>query len=111
MIAPSPNSATRRAPALSLLRRQEGFFLCATAMAEHVILSAEDIRRALSRIAHEIVEHNPTLADVVIVGMRTRGVPIAARLAQRIAEFEGQPRPVSPRRPCYAHRDKRAVRC
>jgi pyrimidine operon attenuation protein/uracil phosphoribosyltransferase len=57
-------------------------------MAEHVILSAEDIRRALSRIAHEIVEHNPTLADVVIVGMRTRGVPIAARLAHRIAELK-----------------------
>jgi len=63
-------------------------------MAEHVILSAEEIRRTLSRIAHEIVEHNPTLADIVIVGMRTRGVPIAARLAQRIAEFEGQPVPV-----------------
>jgi len=63
-------------------------------MTEHVILSAEEIRRALSRIAHEIVEHNPTLADVVIVGMRTRGVPIAARLAHRIAEFEGQPVPV-----------------
>ena len=51
-------------------------------------------RRTLSRIAHEIVEHNPALAEVVIVGMRTRGVPIAARLAQRIAEFEGQPVPV-----------------
>ena len=63
-------------------------------MTEHVILSSEDIRRALSRIAHEIVEHNPTLAELVIVGMRTRGVPIATRLAQRIAEFEGQPVPV-----------------
>ena len=63
-------------------------------MAEHVVLSAEEIRRTLSRIAHEIVEHNPTLADVVIVGMRTRGVPLAARLAQRIADFEGQPVPV-----------------
>jgi len=63
-------------------------------MAEHVILSAEEIRRTLSRIAHEIVEHNPTLAELVIVGMRTRGVPLAIRLAQRIAEFEGQPVPV-----------------
>jgi len=63
-------------------------------MAEHVILSAEEIRRTLSRIAHEIVEHNPTLAELVIVGMRTRGVPLAVRLAQRIAEFEGQPVPV-----------------
>ena len=63
-------------------------------MTEHVILSSEDIRRALSRIAHEIVEHNPTLTDVVLVGMRTRGVPMAGRLAQRIAEFEGQSVPV-----------------
>ena len=63
-------------------------------MAEHVILSAEDIRRALSRIAHEIAEHNPILPDVVLVGMRTRGVPLAVRLAQRIAEFEGQSVPV-----------------
>jgi pyrimidine operon attenuation protein/uracil phosphoribosyltransferase len=63
-------------------------------MAEHVILSADEIRRALSRIAHEIVEHNATLTDVVLVGMRTRGVPLAGRLAQRIADFEGQAVPV-----------------
>ena len=63
-------------------------------MAEHVILTAEEIRRALSRIAHEIAEHNPILPDVVLVGMRTRGVPLAVRLAQRIAEFEGQAVPV-----------------
>ena len=63
-------------------------------MAEHVILSLEDIRRSLSRIAHEIVESNPTLDDLVLVGMRTRGVPLAARLAQRIADFEGRAVPV-----------------
>ncbi len=63
-------------------------------MAEHVILSTEEIRRALSRIAHEIVEQNPSLTDVVLVGMRTRGVPMAARLAQRIADLEGRPVPV-----------------
>jgi len=63
-------------------------------MAEHVILSPEDIRRSLSRIAHEIVENNPTLNDLVLVGMRTRGVPLAARLAQRIADFEGRGVPV-----------------
>jgi pyrimidine operon attenuation protein/uracil phosphoribosyltransferase len=63
-------------------------------MNEHVILSAEEIRRALSRIAHEIAEQNPSLDDVVLVGMRTRGVPLAERLAQRIAEFEGREVPV-----------------
>ena len=74
--------------------RRAGFLLRAAAMPEHVILSADEIRRALSRIAHEIAEHNPSLADVVLVGMRTRGVPLATRLAQRIAEFEGQQVPV-----------------
>jgi len=63
-------------------------------MPEHVILSPEDIRRSLSRIAHEIVESNPTLDDVVLVGMRTRGVPLATRLAQRIGDFEGRAVPV-----------------
>jgi len=63
-------------------------------MNEHVILSSEDIRRGLSRIAHEIVENNPSLDDLVLVGMRTRGVPLAMRLAQRIAEFEGREVPV-----------------
>jgi pyrimidine operon attenuation protein/uracil phosphoribosyltransferase len=63
-------------------------------MVEHVILSPEDIRRSLSRLAHEIVENNPTLKDVVLVGMRTRGVPLAARLAQHIADFEGREVPV-----------------
>jgi len=68
--------------------------LSSALMPEHVILSPEDIRRSLSRIAHEIVENNPTLDDVVLVGMRTRGVPLAARLAQRIADFEGRAVPV-----------------
>ncbi|MGD0205863.1 MAG: bifunctional pyr operon transcriptional regulator/uracil phosphoribosyltransferase PyrR [Dehalococcoidia bacterium] len=82
------------AQALLSASRREGFLLSSAVMAEHVILSPEDIRRSLSRIAHEIVENNPTLDDVVLVGMRTRGVPLAARLAQRIADFEGREVPV-----------------
>jgi len=58
------------------------------------LLNAEDIRRAVRRIAHEIVERNRGLEDVVLVGMRTRGVPLASRLAAAIQEFEGQPVPV-----------------
>jgi pyrimidine operon attenuation protein/uracil phosphoribosyltransferase len=61
---------------------------------EKVILSAEEIRRALSRIAHEIIERNKGGEEVVLVGMRTRGVPLAQRLAQRIKEFEGIDIPV-----------------
>ncbi len=52
------------------------------------VLTAEDVRRAVGRIAHEIVERNRNLDDVVLVGMRTRGVPLASRLAAAIQEFE-----------------------
>ncbi len=60
----------------------------------HIVLSAEDMRRAIRRIAHEIVERNHGLQDVVLVGMRTRGVPLAQRLAAAIQEFEGEAVPI-----------------
>ena len=59
-----------------------------------VVMEAEDVRRALSRIAHEITERNKGINDVVLVGIRTRGVPIAERLAKAIAEIEGKEPPV-----------------
>jgi pyrimidine operon attenuation protein/uracil phosphoribosyltransferase len=58
------------------------------------VLAAEDVRRAVRRIAHEIVERNRGVDDLVLVGMRTRGVPLASRLAEAIQEFEGRPVPV-----------------
>ncbi len=61
---------------------------------DHIVLSAEDIRRAIRRIAHEIIERNRGVENVVLVGMRTRGVPIANRLAEAIQEFEGRDVPV-----------------
>ncbi len=57
-------------------------------MPEKIILSSEDIRRALVRIAHEIIERNKGAQELVFVGMRTRGVPLAKRLAQFIEDFE-----------------------
>jgi pyrimidine operon attenuation protein/uracil phosphoribosyltransferase len=60
----------------------------------HVVLSADDIRRAVRRIAHEIVEHNRGVSSVALVGMHTRGVPLARRLAEAIREFEGDSVPV-----------------
>lgn len=60
----------------------------------HVVLAAEDIRRAIRRIAHEIVERNRGLDGLVLVGMRTRGVPLAHRLAEAIREFEGESVPL-----------------
>ena len=63
-------------------------------MPEKTILTEEDIRRSLSRVAHEIIEHNRGGQGVVLVGMHTRGVPLARRLANLIAEFEGSQVPV-----------------
>jgi pyrimidine operon attenuation protein/uracil phosphoribosyltransferase len=48
-----------------------------------------EVRRALTRIAHEIVEANKGTEDLVIVGIRTRGAPLADRVAAAIASFEG----------------------
>jgi pyrimidine operon attenuation protein/uracil phosphoribosyltransferase len=57
-------------------------------------MSDADIRRAIVRIAHEIVEHNRGTSDLVFVGMLTRGVPLAHRIAAAIREFEGESVPV-----------------
>src|SRR4030088_2149944 len=53
------------------------------------LLGADDIRRAVARLAHEVVERNQGVDSVVLVGLRTRGLPLARRLQQRILEFEG----------------------
>jgi pyrimidine operon attenuation protein / uracil phosphoribosyltransferase len=53
------------------------------------VMESDDIRRALTRIAHEIVEANKGTDDLVLVGIRTRGAPLADRLASAIAAFEG----------------------
>jgi len=63
-------------------------------MPNKVLLSSEDIGRALARIAHEIVERNKGVENVVLVGMRTRGVPLAKRVAKTVENFEGIPVPV-----------------
>ena len=63
-------------------------------MPERMLMTAEDIRRALVRIAHEIVESNRGPKDLVLVGMRTRGVPLASRLATAIEQIEGESVPV-----------------
>jgi len=60
-------------------------------MPERVLMTSEDLRRALVRIAHEILEAHRGSRDLVLIGMRTRGVPIARRLAQAIEAIEGEP--------------------
>ncbi len=59
-----------------------------------VIMDSEAIRRALTRIAHEIVEKNKGIDDVVLVGIRTRGVPLAERIADAIGGIEGERPPL-----------------
>jgi pyrimidine operon attenuation protein/uracil phosphoribosyltransferase len=54
-----------------------------------LLLDAEQIERTLSRIAHEIIERNPELDRVALVGIHTRGVPLARRLRRLIAERAG----------------------
>ena len=54
------------------------------------IVEADGLRRIVTRIAHEIVERNKGVSDLVLVGIRRRGVPLANRIAQKIQEFEGQ---------------------
>jgi pyrimidine operon attenuation protein/uracil phosphoribosyltransferase len=63
-------------------------------MPEKILLTSREIERALARIAHEIVERNKGAEGVVFVGMRTRGVPLARRIAEIIEDFEGTPIPV-----------------
>lgn len=58
------------------------------------IMDEEQMRRAITRIAHEIVEANKGVEGVCLVGVRTRGAPLAKRLAQRIEAFEGAICPV-----------------
>ena len=61
-----------------------------TLVEKTVIMDEQAIRRALTRIAHEIIENNKGIEDVVLVGIRTRGVPLAERLAAEIERIEGR---------------------
>jgi pyrimidine operon attenuation protein/uracil phosphoribosyltransferase len=57
------------------------------------VLDADDVQRALTRIAHEVLERNKGAQSVILLGIPTRGVPLARRLADRIGEVEGRPIP------------------
>ena len=59
-----------------------------------IVLDEQAIRRALTRIAHEIIEKNKGTDHLLLVGIRTRGIFIANRLAERIQQIEGRNVPV-----------------
>ena len=58
------------------------------------VLSNGDVQRVVDRIAHQILEKTQGAQDVVLLGIATRGVPLARRLADRILAFEGRDIPV-----------------
>jgi pyrimidine operon attenuation protein/uracil phosphoribosyltransferase len=59
-----------------------------------LVLDEQAISRALTRIAHQIIEKNKGIEDCLLVGIRTRGIYLAKRLAAKIEEIEGSPIPV-----------------
>ena len=61
----------------------------ASASDGRVVLDAGDISRALTRISHEILERNKGASDLILLGLQTRGVPLAHRLAAKIEAVEG----------------------
>jgi pyrimidine operon attenuation protein/uracil phosphoribosyltransferase len=66
----------------------------ASVSAGKVLLDAEGIERTLSRIAHELIERSDDLEQVALVGIHTRGVPLAQRLRRLVAERTGEELPV-----------------
>jgi pyrimidine operon attenuation protein/uracil phosphoribosyltransferase len=58
------------------------------------IMTADEVRRAIVRISHEVVEKHAGTDDLVLIGIQRRGVPLAGRLADAIAEHEGAILPV-----------------
>jgi pyrimidine operon attenuation protein/uracil phosphoribosyltransferase len=63
-------------------------------MPEKIIMTSGDIRRTLARIAHEVIERNKSTEHLILVGMHTRGVPLARRLANNIEDFEQSKIPI-----------------
>ena len=59
------------------------------------VMDEKDIRQALRRIAHEVIERNKGIDNVALVGIRTRGVPLAARLQEFLKEIEGYEIPLA----------------
>jgi len=62
-----------------------------TNLAQNELLDGPSMARALTRIAHEIIERNKGIDECILVGIKTRGAFLAKRLAQRIEKIEGKP--------------------
>ena len=64
--------------------------------AKALIMDEKAIERAIFRIAHEIIEKNKGVENIVLVGIKTRGLPLALRFSKKIEEIEGSQVPVFP---------------
>lgn len=64
--------------------------------AKALIMDEKAIERAIFRIAHEIIEKNKGIENIVLVGIKTRGLPLALRFSKKIEEIEGSLVPVFP---------------
>jgi pyrimidine operon attenuation protein/uracil phosphoribosyltransferase len=84
---PSPELPSPEAPSAAQQRSPSG-------TTGRTVLDDRDIARALTRISHEILERNKGARDLVLLGIPSRGVPLARRVAQRIASVEGYDVPV-----------------
>jgi pyrimidine operon attenuation protein / uracil phosphoribosyltransferase len=69
------------------------FALHAGASSVAVLMDEAQVGRALTRIAHEIVERNRDASELALVGVRTRGVPLARRIGRSVSEIAGEPVP------------------
>jgi len=63
-------------------------------MSEKIIMTQDDIKRTLARIAHEVIERTKVIENLILVGIHTRGVPLSKRLAANIEDFAGVKIPV-----------------
>jgi pyrimidine operon attenuation protein/uracil phosphoribosyltransferase len=79
------------------------------AQRERLVLDAKALDRALTRITHEILERNRDTSDLVLIGIRSRGVDLAARLAAKISASKRFSCKRNHRRPALSRRLTRAT--
>jgi pyrimidine operon attenuation protein / uracil phosphoribosyltransferase len=75
---------------LKLTYQKKGIGVADVLNEKAIVLDEQAISRALTRIAHEIIEKNKGIEDCVLIGIRTRGIFLADRLAKRINQIEGK---------------------
>jgi pyrimidine operon attenuation protein/uracil phosphoribosyltransferase len=92
--APRPHPAAKTSPPTPPARYGDVLDKRGTLRRARVIMNPDEMRRAIARIAHEIIERTDGAANVVLVGLYAEGIPIAERLAAFIQAFEGRAVPV-----------------